>query len=67
MRRMDKELKRPQVHLGDEGQNQEEIGNLDQPASQSPSEFHFGHGSAPSKDHEGMELKDYKPARQFNS
>jgi hypothetical protein len=67
MRRMDKELKRPQVHLGDEGQNEEDIGNLDHPGSQSISAFHLGHASAQSKDHEGMELKDYKPAHQFNS
>jgi hypothetical protein len=67
MRRMDKDLKRPQVHLGDEGQNQDEIAVLDHPVSQSPSAFHFGPASAQSKDNEGMEMKDYKQVRQFNS
>ena len=67
MRRMDKDLKRIQVHLGDEGQNQGEIGILDQPGSQSPSAFLFGPASAQSKDHEGMEMKDYKPVHQFRS
>ena len=67
MRRMDKDLKRIQVHLGDEGQIEEEIGNLDLPGTHSPSAFHFGPVSAQLKDHEGMELKDYKPAHQFKS
>ena len=67
MRRMDKELKRPQVHLGDEGQHEGEIGILDHPGSQSPSAFHFGPASAQSKDNEGMEMKEYKPVPQFNS
>jgi hypothetical protein len=67
MRRMDKDLKRSQVHLGDEGQNHEEIAVLDHPGSHSPSAFHFGPASAQSKENVGMEMKDYKQVRQFNS